>query len=356
DRNARRRGQGVSCRLYRSCRLRILPGVRSADCRAQARQFRGFLYNTLGESASAERAMYHTISPEGQTELGRSQAAEPAPALRRPELSLAAVRTVRGLKKDLGLAVGKPALDLLEPRNGKSRLACQGNKIDHAPRQAGIDEIGQTLGHGDRHTGGAGEEALLRRGLDRGPVSRHPDAAAGQFAGEIGNHHALGRHDETHESGLGLHVTRDDAAPLRPVLIRVASTAGHMAILRGPYQASASSSSASSPASSSAGSTQPSWTRAVITRCCASSRLMSNFSRSPSSLTRSPFTVVQPPASSQSAQVAKSSSVFTPSCARASIICGVSPSKFTRLSSTPSARAFSSALRFCSSITSRARA
>ncbi len=92
--------------------------------------------------------------------------------------------------------------------------------------------------------------------------------------------------------------------------------------------------------SRSAGSTQPSWTRAVMTRSCASSRLTCRTSRArrrPS--TRSPSTVVQPPASSQSAQVAKSSSVFTPSLASASTIWGVSPSKSMRLSSAPSARA-----------------
>src|SRR5690606_32732346 len=97
-------------RLYRSCRLLFLPGGVAAVFFPQARKLCGFLYNTCRESASRKRAVYHTIAPEGQTELGRRQATEPAAPLRRPQLALAAGRAVGGLQQHLCPPLGEPAL------------------------------------------------------------------------------------------------------------------------------------------------------------------------------------------------------------------------------------------------------
>src|SRR6056297_166401 len=308
--------------------------------------------------------MDSALPPKGLSQFIGCQPAYPGSAIGRAEFRFAPFRPVTGLDQDLCPLGCQPVLDLFIAGHGLPALAGQAYQIDDPLSELPLHFRHEIFGHMNGLFRGPGKQTLGNGLFQRGAIRRHPDTTPGQLSGDVRHNLRIGTNDKTDQPMPWLYLTRGNALALWTIgPILGLPTAPHLVTLRGlTHQASASSvapssaSAASSSASRSAGSTQPNMTRAVITKSCASSSDTSNGSSRPSSLTRSPSTVVQPPASSQSAQVAKSSSVLTPSSANACTIWGVRPSNSTRLSSAPSSRAFSRASRACASSTSRARA
>src|SRR5690606_27323147 len=129
------------------------------------------------------------------------------------------------------------------------------------------------------------KKVFLHRFHDGRPIGRDIDAPTRQALQKIWNHLTLGPDNETDEAALGPRLAGNDTFAFRLVSQFLSTAARHRgfpeAYDQAPASWSASTSSAKAASSSSSsgifsvGSTQPSMTRAVMIRLCASSRDMS---------------------------------------------------------------------------------
>ena len=116
------------------------------------------------------------------------QPIKPCFAFRRVQLGLATFRPVTGLDQRRRRALDQPVLDLLIAHHRVARLARQARAC-RSPAAApdASTRSARSVGHLHRLPGGAGEQALLRRLVERRPVGRDIHATARQLAHHIGH-------------------------------------------------------------------------------------------------------------------------------------------------------------------------
>jgi hypothetical protein len=175
---------------------------------------------TPGQRSAAHRHMHDPLAAERRTKLFRRQHRDRRQvAPERAQLAAARIGAVERKQQKRGPPASHRLADPVEPGDGKAGAARQAKRIATPPRQLDFQTIGQVRRRNHRPPRCPRESPFRHRPFHYIPARRQPQTPSRQPRRDIRHHRAVGTNDKPYQRVAVAHLTGDDAAALRPLLV-----------------------------------------------------------------------------------------------------------------------------------------